>query len=397
MLEYAGSQRAGLRQERESPHLLAVLRSFDWILVVGIAALVLVGLWGVAGITKFAIPNDPTYYLNRQILYACVGAVVLVAAALIDPDLYRRYWRAIFIGTALVVAFVLLVGQAAHGSTRWISLGFFTFQPSEFGKLLFVLALAGMLAERQRDLNRWGTTLRVVAVGLIPVLLVFAQPDLGTALVYMAALAAMLFVAGVPWRHLAVLGAIVVIVVTGVLWVGPAAGVDILKGYQQQRLTCFFHPNTCPAAGQYNLGQSLTAVGSGGTLGRGVKNATQVNLGFLPEAQSDFAFSAYAEQRGFVGAALLLGLYLLVLWRGLRVITVARDLFSAIVAGGIVIALLFQIFVNVGMTMGIAPITGIPLPFVSVGGSSLIANLAAMGVLLAIHARGRVSRYARRR
>jgi rod shape determining protein RodA len=356
-----------------------------------------VGLWGVAGITKFVVPNDPSYYLNRQILYACVGAVVLVVAALIDPDLYRRYWRPIFVGTCLVIAFVLLVGQAAHGSTRWISLGFFTFQPSEFGKLLFVLALAGMLSERQRDLDRWETTLKVVGLGLVPVLLVFVQPDLGTALVYTAALAAMLWVAGVPWRHLAVLGGLVVVIVLGVLWAAPAAGINILKSYQQQRLTCFVHPATCTAANGYNLNQSKTAVGSGGLRGRGVNNSTQVKLGFLPESQSDFAFSAFAEQRGFVGAVILLGLYLLVLWRGLRVVTVARDLFSAIVAGGIVIALLFQIFVNVGMTMGIAPITGIPLPFVSVGGSSLIANLAAMGVLLAIHARGRVARYSRRR
>jgi rod shape determining protein RodA len=397
MLEYAGSQRAGLRAEREAPGVLAIVRSLDWILLAGVAALVVVGLWGVAGFTKFAIPSDPTYFLNRQILYACVGGVALVAAALIDPDLYRRYWRAIFIGTAIVIAFVLLVGHAAHGSARWIKLPLFTFQPSEFGKLLFILALAGMLAERQTQLNAWGTTLKVVGIGLIPVLLVFAQPDLGTALVYMAALAAMLFVAGVPWRHLAVLGAVVVLVVLGVLWAGPAAGVNLLKGYQQQRLTCFIHPATCPAGAGYNQEQSLTTLGSGGLLGRGVSNSTQVKLGFLPESNTDFAFSAFAEQRGFVGAAILLGLYLLVLWRGLRVITVARDLYSAIVAGGIVIALLFQIFVNVGMTMGIAPITGIPLPFVSVGGSSLIANLAAMGVLLAIYARGRVSRYSRRR
>ncbi len=397
MLEYAGSQRAGLRAEREAPRLLAVVRSLDWILLAGVAALVAVGLWGVAGVTKFAIPGDPTYYLNRQIMYACVGGVALIAAALVDPDLYRRYWRAIFVGTCVVIAFVLLVGHAAHGSTRWISLGFFTFQPSEFGKLLFVLAITGMLVERQSTLNSWGTTLRVVGIGLVPVLLVFAQPDLGTALVYTAALAAMLWVAGVPWKHLAVLGALVVVVVVGVLWAGPAAGVNVLKSYQQQRLTCFTHPSSCPAAAGYNLNQSKTTVGSGQIRGRGVKNSTQVNLGFLPESGTDFVFAGFAEQRGFVGAALLLGLYLLVLWRGLRVVTVARDLYSAIAAGGIVVALLFQIFVNVGMTMGIAPITGIPLPFVSVGGSSLIANLAAMGVLLAIHARGRVSRYTRRR
>jgi len=397
MLEYAGSQRAGLRAEREAPRLLSLVRSLDWILLVGVAALVVVGLWGVAGVTKFAIPNDPSYYLNRQILYASVGGVVLVAAALIDPDLYRRYWRAIFTGTAVVIAGVLLIGHAARGSTRWISLGFFTFQPSEFGKLLFVLALAGMLAERQRAVGAWNTTLRVVGLGLVPVVLVFAQPDLGTALVYSAALGAMLFVAGVPWRHLTVLGTVVVLVVVGVLWAAPAAGVNVLKGYQQQRLTCFTHPATCSAASGYNLEQSLAAVGSGQVRGRGPNGATQVNLGFLPESGTDFVFAGFAEQRGFIGAALLLGLYLLVLWRGLRVVTVARDLFSAVVAGGIVLALLFQIFVNVGMTMGIAPITGIPLPFVSVGGSSLIANFAAMGVLLAIHARGRVSRYSRRR
>ncbi|HEX5173285.1 MAG TPA: rod shape-determining protein RodA [Gaiellaceae bacterium] len=397
MLEYAGSQRSGVRSERDAPHLLAIVRSLDWILVVAVAALVVVGLWAVSGITKFALPNDPTYYLNRQILYACVGGVVLVGAALVDPELYRRYWRAIFVGTAVVIAFVLLVGHAARGSTRWISLGFFTFQPSEFGKLLFVLALAGLLVERQSAAGSWGTTLRVVGFGLVPVLLVFAQPDLGTALVYLAALGAMLFVAGIPWRHLSALGAVTVLVVVGVLWAGPAAGVNVLKSYQQQRLTCFTHPTTCPAAAGYNLHQSITAVGSGQIKGRGPNNSSQVKLGFLPESQTDFAFSAFAEQRGFIGAALLLGLYLLVLWRGLRVVTVARDLFSAVVAGGIVVALLFQIFVNVGMTMGIAPITGIPLPFVSVGGSSLIANLAAMGVLLAIHARGRVSRYSRRR
>ncbi|HZT93857.1 MAG TPA: rod shape-determining protein RodA [Gaiellaceae bacterium] len=377
--------------------MLAVVRSLDWVLLLGVSALVVVGLWGVAGVTKFALPNDPSYYLNRQILYACVGGVALVGAALVDPDLYRRYWRAIFTGTAVVIAFVLLIGHAAHGSTRWISLGFFTFQPSEFGKLLFVLALAGLLAERQRAVSSWGTTLRVVGIGLVPVVLVFAQPDLGTALVYLAALAAMLFVAGVPWRHLTVLGAVVVVVVVGVLWAGPAAGVNVLKSYQQQRLTCFTHPSTCSVDAQYNLEQSLAAVGSGQVRGRGPNGSSQVKLGFLPESGTDFVFAGFAEQRGFIGAALLLGLYLLVLWRGLRVVTVARDLFSAVVAGGIVVALLFQIFVNVGMTMGIAPITGIPLPFVSVGGSSLIANLAAMGVLLAIHARGRVARYSRRR
>jgi rod shape determining protein RodA len=390
MLEYAGSQRAG-RRERDAPHLLAVVRSFDWILVVGLLALVAVGLWGIGGVTSHDIPGNPNYYLNRQILYAGVGGIVLVAAALIDPDIYRRYWRVIFGGITGLIAVVFLAGNAVNGSTRWINVGFFTFQPSEFGKLLVILALAGLVAERQSAIGEWSTTLRVLLYAALPILLVFIQPDLGTALVYLAALAAMLFVAGTPWRHLATLGVIAVLLLVGVLWAGPAVGVSVLKPYQQQRLTCFLHEATCGSAG-YNIRQSKTAVGAGQLDGVGPNGSTQVNFGFLPASNTDFAFSSFANQRGFVGAVILLGLYLLVLWRGLRVVTVARDLFSAVAAGGIVVALFFEIFVNVGMTMGIAPITGIPLPFVSVGGSAMIANLAAMGVLLAIHARGRASR-----
>jgi rod shape determining protein RodA len=398
MLEYAGSQRAGLQRNRgEGVAFVAILRSLDWVLVAGIAGLVAVGLWAVSGVTRFDIASDPNYYLNRQIIYVCVGALALLLALFIDPDIYRRFWRPIYIGTVSLIVIVLVVGRAARGSTRWIDLGVITFQPSEFGKLLFVLAIAGFLAERARAGGDVGTTMRVLGLGAIPVVLVMAQPDLGTALVYLAALGAMLFVAGTPWRQLSVLGALAVLLIVTVLWAGPAVGVNFLKPYQKSRLTCFVHPQKCTVDARYNLEQSIAAVGSGQFHGRGPTNATQTRLNFLPEHGTDFVFASYSEQRGFVGASLLLALYLLVLWRGLRVVTVARDLYSAIVAGGIVLALLFQIFVNIGMTMGIAPITGIPLPFVSVGGSSMIANLAAMGVLLAIHARGRGSRVSRRR
>jgi rod shape determining protein RodA len=398
MLEYAGSQRAGLQRHRdEGLALVAVLRSLDWLLVAGTAGLVAVGLWAISGVTRFDVAGAPTHYLNRQIVYVAVGVVALAVALLIDPDIYRRYWRPIFFGTVGIIVIVFLAGQATRGSKRWITVGPFTFQPSEFGKLLFVLALAGFIAERARGVTSPRTTLRTLGLGLIPVVLVFAQPDLGTALVYLAALAAMLFVSGTPWKQLTVLGSLGVLVVVVVLWAAPAVGVNFLKPYQKSRLTCFVHPQKCTVDARYNLEQSIAAVGSGQVQGRGVKNATQTRLNFLPEHGTDFVFASYSEQRGFVGASLLLALYLLVLWRALRIVTVARDLYSAIVAGGITLALLFQIFVNVGMTMGIAPITGIPLPFVSVGGSSMIANLAAMGVLLAIHARGRASRSSRRR
>jgi rod shape determining protein RodA len=397
MLEYAGSQRTGLQANRnEGLALVSVLRALDWLLLAGVAGLVAVGLWAVQGVTRFDNPGHPAYYLDRQILYAAVGGFALIVAMVVDPDIYRRYWRAIFAATVGLIAVVFLLGSAARGSTRWINVGFFTFQPSEFGKLLCILGIAGFVAERARSANEVSTTLRALGLGAIPVVLVFIQPDLGTALVYLAALAAMLFVCGTPWKHLSVLGLVGVLLVVGVLWAGPAAGVNFLKSYQKQRLTCFTHPATCPVDARYNVEQSIAAVGSGEVNGRGIDNATQTRLDFLPEHHTDFVFASFSEQRGFIGASILLALYLLVLWRGLRVVTVAHDLYSAIVAGGIVIALLFQIFVNIGMTMGIAPITGIPLPFVSVGGSSMIANLAAMGVLLAIHARGRAARSRRR-
>jgi rod shape determining protein RodA len=392
MLEYAGSQRAGRSGEREAPHLLAVVRSFDWILVISLGALLVVGLWGIGGVTSHDVSGNPNYFLDRQLLYAGVGALALIGAALIDPDLYRRYWRAIYGVIVGLIVVVFFAGHAVNGSTRWLNVGFFQFQPSEFGKLLVVLALAGLIAERQRVVGEWGTTLRILLFGAAPVLLVFIQPDLGTALVYMAALTAMLFVAGTPWVHLFILGFTALLLVATVLWIGPALGVQFLKGYQQARLTCFVDASRCSDAQGYNQQQSKITVGAGGIGGVGPNASSQVNGGFLPAHSTDFAFASYAEQRGFVGAVILLALYLLVLWRGLRVVTVARDLFSAVVAGGIVLALFFQIFINVGMTMGIAPITGIPLPFVSVGGSAMIANLAAMGVLLAIHARGRASR-----
>ena len=172
-------------------------------------------------------------------------------------------------------------------------------------------------------------------------------------------------------------------------WLLPASGVNVLKPYQQKRITGFLHPGTDPRGSTYNQTQSVTAVGSGGTSGRGVSGATQTSLNYLPEHATDFAFASLAEQRGFLGAGFLLMLYLLVVWRGLKAVAVARDAFSAIAAAGIVFALLFQIFVNVGMTIGIAPVTGIPLPMISVGGSSMVANLLAIGVLQAIYARGR--------
>jgi rod shape determining protein RodA len=394
MVDYA-SRAASRARRRESTDVASVVRRLDWLLLGSVAALIVYGLWAIADITRHDVTANPHYYVTRQAVYAAIGVVCLVVAVLIDPEVYRTRWRAIFGGTCFVIALVLLTGPI-RGSKRWLDLGFFRFQPSEFGKVLFVLALAGFLAERSKRLGEANTTLTAIGLALVPTGLVFLQPDLGTSLVYGAGLAAVLFVAGTKWSHLGAFLGVVAFVALFVLWLGPVMGIHPLRPYQEKRLTGFLDPSSDPSNATYNIVQSKVAVGAGGFHGRGPRNSTQTNLGYTPEHRTDFVFASYAEQRGFIGATILLALYLLVIWRGLRIVAVARDLFSAIVAGGIVFALLFQIFVNVGMTMGIAPITGIPLPFVSVGGSSMIANLAAMGVLLAIHARSRSARPRRR-
>ncbi|TML04438.1 MAG: rod shape-determining protein RodA [Actinobacteria bacterium] len=390
MVDYA-SRAATRARRRETTDVASFVRRLDWILIGSVAALVAYGLWAIADITRHDVVTNPHYYFTHQVAYAAIGGVCLIAAVLIDPDVYRTRWREIFGGMCFLIAIVLLTGPI-RGSKRWLDVGFFKFQPSEFGKVLFVLALAGFLAERSRRLHDPRTTLSVVGLALIPIFLVFLQPDFGSALVYCAAVGAVLLVAGTPWTHIGALAAGAVAIAVLVLGVMPAAGVPVLKKYQEKRLTGFLNPDSDPGGTTYNITQSKNAIGAGQLRGRGPENATQTTLNFLPEHHTDFVFASLAEERGFFGAAFLLMLYLLVVWRGLRIVTLAREPFSAIVAGGLVVALLFQVFVNVGMTMGIAPITGIPLPFVSVGGSSMIANLIAVGLLLSIHVRARTGR-----
>ncbi len=393
MIESVDTRARGLRARRQETAAAAgLLRQLDWVLLAAVLALVAYGLWALGGITQ-ADPGGSS--APRQAAYAVVGLVLLLGALFVDPAVYRRFKVPIYVGTIGLMAFVLVAAAATRGSRRWVDVGPIRFQPSELGKVLFTICLAAFIADRAKRIAEWRTVLETVALGIVPILLVFLQPDIGTALVYTAALGAVLFVAGTRWLQLAVLGTVVLVASVSVLWILPGAGVQVLKPYQTKRLTGFTHPDSDPRGSTYNVTQSITAVGAGGLRGRGVAGATQTSLNYLPEHATDFAFASLAEQRGFFGVSVLLLLYLLVVWRGLRVIAVARDLFSAILAGGIVVAFLFQVFVNVGMTIGIAPVTGIPLPFVSVGGSSMIANLLAAGLLLSIYARGRVDRRTR--
>jgi rod shape determining protein RodA len=392
----ADAGRGRLAAQRRDLTFTGILWRLDLVLLVAAAALVAYGLWAISGITRFDVPGNPDYFVVRQGIAAGLGAVGLVLAIVIPTDVWRRHWRVVYGGTIGLMIFVFVFAEAIRGSKRWIDVGPIQFQPSEFGKGLFVLALAGFLVERRAALGQLRTVLAALALAAVPTALVFLQPDLGTALVYGAAVCAVLFVAGVRWLHLAILAVVGATVVLGVLWFLPAAGIEVLKPYQTARLTGFTNPDADPAGLTYNVQQSITAVGAGGLEGRGVIEASQTRFDYLPEHATDFVFASFAEQRGFFGAAILLLLYLLVVWRGLRVVTVAGDLYGAMVAAGIVFAFLFQVFVNVGMTMGIAPVTGIPLPFVTVGGSSMVANLVAIGLLQGIHVRGRTTDTLRR-
>ncbi|HEX3453360.1 MAG TPA: rod shape-determining protein RodA [Gaiellaceae bacterium] len=394
MVQYIGTAAQARRRRRRPSSVGQVddspfLARLDWTLMLASAALVGYGLWAIGGITRHVIPGDPNYYLSRQFVFVAVGGVAMIAAIAIDPDWYRRSMRGIYVVLLGSLALVMLAGSVSRHSRRWIDVSFFRFQPSEFGKLLLVLFLAAFLADRLNRIDEWRTPLTAIALAVPPILLVFAQPDLGSALVYVAALVGCLFISGTRWSQLAVFGGAALFLAVAVLWLLPAAGVQVLKPYQKNRLTGFLHPGSNTQSDTYNVNQAMIAVGSGGATGRGTTASSQTNLDYLPESQTDFAFAAFAEQRGFIGVAGLLLLYLLVVWRGLKIVTVARDGFSAIVAAGIVFAFVFQIFVNVGMTIGLAPVTGITLPFVSVGGSSLIASMAMIGLLQAIHARGR--------
>jgi rod shape determining protein RodA len=372
----------------EVGHFLGAL---DYVLLAAVAGVVAYGLWVVQTVTRDDIADNPGYYLVRQSIYVAVGALVLAAATAVDPDLWRRYKNVLFAGALALMAVVFAVGPSVRGSRRWIDLGSFQLQPSEIGKVVLVVFVAGFLADRARRLDERRTALAAVGLASIPILLVFFEPDFGTALVSSAAVAAALFFSGVRWQHLAALGLVAACIAVGVLWALPAAGVQVLKPYQVDRLVGFIHPDSDPSGTTYNVNQSITAVGAGGLDGRGIAGATQTNLDYLPEHATDFIFASLAEQRGFLGAAILLLLYALVVWRGIKIVAVAESLYAATVAGSIVAALLLQIFLNIGMTIGIAPITGIPLPFVSYGGSSMITSLAMIGLLQAIHARGRLA------
>jgi rod shape determining protein RodA len=375
-------------EEPRAPSLASLFR-FDPLLLLAGIGLIGCSVFVLSAATQDDIPGNPYYYVIRQGVYGGVGVLMMLLLAHFDYSRLRELKLGLYGAMIGLILLVFALGAAARGSQRWISLPFFNLQPSEVGKVLLILTLSAFAVDRVRRLGEWRTTSRIMVLAAIPAMLVVAQPDLGSGMVYIVIAGAVLFVAGTKWTHFAALGTLLVTAIVVVLVAAPAAGVNVLKPYQVDRLTAFVNPSDNPRGQGYQLNQSIIGIGAGQKTGRGPDGATQTKLNFLPEHHTDFIFAVVGEAYGFLGCALILSLYALLIWRGLRILTMAKNLYGALIAGGIVAMLMFQVFVNVGMTIGIMPITGVPLPLMSYGGSSVLVTFLALGLLQSVYAQAR--------
>ncbi|HET9074290.1 MAG TPA: FtsW/RodA/SpoVE family cell cycle protein [Solirubrobacteraceae bacterium] len=371
--------------------------------------LLLLAALGLAGMSvvvfhdlRAAFPGEMT----KQALYAGIGLVGAVILTRFDYSRLREYRYGFYILLVLLNLIVYAmparggVGQVS-GAHRWIPFPFFQLQSSEFGKLLLILALSAVMVERSRKPQAaHRTTVRILLMAILPALIVIGQPDLGTGLVYVVIGLTVLFFGGTSWKHMSVIGAVAVVGAVLALAVAPAVGVNVLKGYQKQRLTEFVNPpkvcgpnnSTC-----YQLQQSEIAIGAGQKTGQGQRGASQITGGFVPVANEDFIFASLSDIYGFAGAALVLALYAVMIWRAIRIMTMAKNMFGTLIAGGILGMFMFQVFVNVGMTIGIMPVTGVPLPLMSYGGSSVVVTFLAVGLLQSVYIQAKLAAGAKAR
>jgi rod shape determining protein RodA len=358
----------------------APFRHLDPVLVLCTIVLGLIGVVAVYAATKTDYGDT---YLVRQFGFVVIGCGVMGVCAVVD---YHKLhdWAWFFYGGVLLLLVVVLsplgTGASEKGAQAWFNLGPFQLQPSEFAKLSVIAAMAYLLSEFKGDIDLRRLVALLLAAG-IPMALIMLQPDLGMVLVLMAIVLSLLVVGGVPARYLAVLAVVAVIGVVGVL------NSPVLKEYQRDRLTAFIDPENTSAEAIYNIEQSQTAIASGGMTGQGLFDGPQTKLGFVPEQQTDFIFTSVAEQFGFVGSAILLGLFGVVCYRIWRIASIARDPFGSYLCIGVLAMFAFSVFQNVGMAMGIMPVTGIPLLLISSGGSSTIVAFAGIGLVLNVHMR----------
>jgi rod shape determining protein RodA len=361
----------------------AAWKHVDLVLVLAVAAVSALGALMVLSSTRGTDPDVyDTSFFTKQMLFVVAGAVGMVAVTLVD---YRRLrdvaWLPYAVTTLLLVLVISPLGSERRGTQAWFQIGAFQLQPAELAKVTTILAVAALLAGFDVPLKARQVGAALAVVGL-PMAIILAQPDLGTALVFVAITIGMLLVGGARARHLVVLTAVGVIGVVGILTS------DVLEDYQRDRLTNFLGDADADVQAEaYNLDQSKAAIASGSIDGKGLFEGTQTRLGFVPEQHTDFIFTAVGEELGFVGSATVLGLLALICVRVWRTAQIACDRLGMLICVGVLSMLVFQVFQNVGIAMGIMPITGIPLPFMSYGGSSVIASWLAIGLVLNVHMR----------
>lgn len=358
-----------------------LLQNFDWLLIVAVSVLVLLGIILInnttAGVTGlFDTSNLIQDFTFRQILYAVVGFVILFVLSQLDYRIFAGLQWVFYLVLIALLVIVFALGRFTLGAQRWIPLGPFQLQPSEVGKLLLVLVLAKFLADNSKQMDKWRTLIFSFLLVLVPSIMTYLQPDLGTSLIFMFLWGVMVLAAGLSWKQLLIIGVILAVLLPIIYLT--------LQPYQRDRITTFLNPNADPLGSGYNVNQARIAIGSGQILGRGIGGGTQSQLQFLRIRHTDFIFSVVGEELGFFGGIFFFALYAFVLVRMLRAAQVSRSTFGRLTAVGFAAALFFQAFVNLGMNVGIMPVTGIPLPFVSSGGSSLVTYLMMVGIIQSI-------------
>ncbi|KQY63678.1 MULTISPECIES: rod shape-determining protein RodA [unclassified Nocardioides] len=364
----------------------------DWILMAASMALVALGsllVWSATSHRDGLTDGDPTTYLKKQLVNVAIGIVLMVMVLATDHRWVRIVAPLIYFASVIGLVLVLVMGSTINGSRSWLMLGGMSIQPSEFAKLAVVIGMALLVAERSEGSWRrkvgTGDVVGMLAIAAVPAALILLQPDLGTMLVLTATVFGVLAISGAPRRWLAgLLGAGVV-----VAWVAVAAG--FLKDYQIDRFMAFTNPELDPRGAGYNVEQARIAIGNGGVFGQGLFDGSQTRSGFVPEQHTDFIFTVAGEEFGLVGAGVLIALLGVVVWRSLAIAMHSEDMFGRVAAAGIACWIGFQAFQNIGMCLGIMPVTGVPLPFVSYGGSSMFAGMLALGLLQNIHLRSTAS------
>ncbi len=360
------------------------LKSIDWILLGATLALVTYGFFMLYSATQ----PSPGYYLRSQATGLILGLAFLIGLSIVNYQWFARWQLYIYGASIVLLILTKFIGSGAEtvGANRWLEFGFFRLQTAELVKFMLIVAFGAVLAEGIELRHRFRFIFLCILYVVVPGILIFIQPDLGTSLVFVAILLVMLTVWGIKPGHLSIIIGTMLFGAVVALRILPSAfGVHILKGWQLARLEVFLDPEKYRTGYGYQLIQSKIAVGSGMFTGKGYMQGTQHNLAFLPERHTDFIFAVIGEELGFLGGALLIGLFAVVAWRAFRITRMSRDVYGTLISAGVAAALVFQVFVNIGMTIGIMPVVGLPLPFVSFGSSSLVVFLMAIGLLESIH------------